>query len=195
MTRILFALCGLWLATACSQQASEQAAPQETATAADAPKSTPERPIVIIETDSGRIVTEFYPQVAPITCDSILSLVNQGFYNGLTFHRVVPGFVLQGGDPKGNGTGDAGFHLPAEFSSRPHVEGSLSMARAGDDINSSSCQFFVCLTTIPHLDGQYNLFGQVISGMEVAHKLERVPRGAMDRPVEPVYIRRMFENK
>jgi peptidyl-prolyl cis-trans isomerase B (cyclophilin B) len=162
---------------------------------ADAPVSTSERPIVILETDSGRVVTEFYPHVAPITCDSILSLVNQGFYNGLTFHRIVPGFVIQGGDPQGNGTGNAGFQIPAEFSDQPHLEGALSMARSPANINSSSCQFFICLAPTPHLDEQYNLFGQVIEGMDVVHKLERIPTGASNRPSEPVYIRRMFENK
>jgi peptidyl-prolyl cis-trans isomerase B (cyclophilin B) len=195
MKRILFALCALCLFGACAQQASEEAATKGASAVADAPTSTPERPIVIIETDSGRIVTEFYPSVAPITCDSVLSLVNQGFYNGLTFHRIIPGFVIQGGDPKGNGTGNAGFQIPAEFSSRSHVEGALSMARSPSDINSSSCQFFICFAPATHLDGQYNLFGQVIEGLDVLHKFERVPRGAADRPDQPVYIRRMFENK
>jgi len=195
MRPIVVALCGLWLLSACAQQAPEEAATKGVTSLPDAPKSTPERPIVIIETDSGRIVTEFYPAVAPITCDSILSLVNQGFYNGLTFHRIVPNFVIQGGDPLGNGTGNAGFQIPAEFSSRPHVEGTLSMARASDDINSSSCQFFICLAAVPHLDGNYNLFGQVIEGMDVVHKLARVPTGAASMPVQPVVIRRMFENK
>ena len=161
----------------------------------DAPVSTPERPIVILETDSGRIVVEFYPHVAPITCDSVLSLVNQGFYNGLTFHRIVPGFVIQGGDPQGTGTGNAGFQIPAEFSDSSHIEGALSMARSPANINSSSCQFFICLAPRPDLDGQYNLFGQVIEGMDVVHKLEQIPTGAANRPTEPVYIRRMFENK
>jgi peptidyl-prolyl cis-trans isomerase B (cyclophilin B) len=161
----------------------------------DAPKSTPERPIVIMDTDSGSIVMELFPDVAPITCDSILSLVNQKFYDGLTFHRIIPGFVLQGGDPKGNGTGDAGFRIPAEFSTRKHVEGSLSMARNMVDINSSGCQFFICLAALPNLDSSFNLFGQVIAGMDVAHKLEKVPTGPGDRPLQPVVIRRMYENK
>lgn len=163
--------------------------------AVEAPKSTAERPIVVLDTDSGSMVMEFYPDVAPITCDSILSLVNQGFYNGLTFHRIIPGFVIQGGDPKGNGTGNAGFQIPAEFSDRSHVEGAVSMARNPVDINSSSCQFFICLADRPELDGQYNLFGKVISGMDVAHKLEKVPTGARNKPLEPLIIRRMYENK
>lgn len=161
----------------------------------DAPTSTPERPIVIMETDWGNIVMELFPDVAPITCDSILSLVNQKFYDGLTFHRIIPGFVLQGGDPKGNGTGDAGFRIPAEFSARKHVEGSLSMARNMVDINSSGCQFFVCLASLPNLDSSFNLFGQVIAGMDVAHKIEVVPTGPGDKPVEPVVMRRVYENK
>jgi peptidyl-prolyl cis-trans isomerase B (cyclophilin B) len=148
-----------------------------------------------METDSGSIVMELFPKVAPVTCDSILSLVNQKFYDGLTFHRIIPGFVLQGGDPKGNGTGDAGFRIPAEFSTRKHVEGSLSMARNMVDINSSGCQFFICLAALPNLDSAFNLFGQVVKGMDVAHKLEHVPTGPGDRPLQPVVIRRMYENK
>lgn len=195
MRKVALMLGFLCLVGACTQESAEQAASQEAPATTGTPHSSVERPIVIIETDSGRIVTEFYPEVAPITCDSILSLVNQGFYNGLTFHRIMPGFVIQGGDPLGNGTGNAGFQIPAEFSSRQHVEGSLSMARGPADINSSSCQFFICLSAVPHLDGQYNLFGQVIEGMDVVHKLGNVPTGAMAKPLEPVVIRRMFENK
>ena len=174
---------------------SNQAKADKMDTGVDAPKSTPERPIVVLDTDSGSMVIELYPDVAPITCDSILSLVNQKFYDGLTFHRIIPGFVLQGGDPKGDGTGDAGFRLPAEFSTRKHVEGSVSMARNMVDINSSGCQFFICLSALPNLDSSFNLFGKVIQGMDVAHKLEKVPTGPGDRPVDPVVIRRMYENK
>lgn len=195
MKTIALLLGVLCFMSACTKESAEQAASQEAPATPGTPKSTADRPIVIMEVDSGTVVMEFYPEVAPITCDSILSLVNQGFYNGLTFHRIVPGFVIQGGDPLGNGTGNAGFQIPAEFSSRQHVEGSLSMARGPQDINSSSCQFFICLAPAPHLDGQYNLFGQVISGMDVVHKIERLPTGNMAKPLEPVVIRRMFENK
>lgn len=191
----------MFLALGCTSGADDTpgAAKNDTTSAtvakAEWPKSTKERPIVVLETDSGTMVMEFYPDIAPMTCDSILALVNRKFYDGLMFHRIVPNFVLQGGDPKGNGTGDAGFKIKAEFSDRKHVEGSLSMARRGDDINSSGCQFFICLKATPNLDGQYNLFGQVIEGMDVAHKLEHVPTGPQNRPEQPVYFRRMYENK
>jgi cyclophilin family peptidyl-prolyl cis-trans isomerase len=193
MKGILVVVLAFALALGCSaQEGTDEAAQGEPV---DAAISTAERPVVVIETDSGTIVTEFYPDVAPVTCDSILSLVNQGFYDGLTFHRIIPGFVIQGGDPQGNGTGNAGFTIPAEFSDRKHVEGTLSMARSPVDINSSSCQFFICLAAVPHLDGQYNLFGQVIEGMDVVQKLAAVPTGQANRPLEPVFIRRMYENK
>lgn len=191
----------MFLALGCTSGADDSpgAAKNDTSAApvakGDWPKSTKEKPIVVMETDSGTMVMEFYPDIAPMTCDSILALVNRKFYDGLTFHRIIPNFVLQGGDPKGNGSGDAGFKIKAEFSDRKHLEGSLSMARGPQDINSSGCQFFICLKPVPHLDGQYNLFGQVIEGMDVAHKLEKVPTGPQNRPVEPVYIRRMYENK
>ena len=129
-----------------------------------------------------------------MTCDSILSLINQRFYDGLTIHRIMPGFVLQGGDPKGNGTGDAGFKLQAEFSTRPHVEGTWSMARGPHSIHSAGCQFFICLGPVPHLDSQYTVFGQVIEGIEVVRKLAQTPTEGPNRPVETVYIRRMYEN-
>lgn len=181
--------------TTAESENAETDTPGEANMNIDAPTSTTDRPIVVMETDWGNIVMELFPDVAPITCDSILSLVNQKFYDGLTFHRIIPGFVLQGGDPKGNGTGDAGFRIPAEFSTRKHVEGSLSMARNMVDINSSGCQFFICLAALPNLDSSFNLFGQVIGGMDVAHKIEVVPTGPGDKPVEPVVIRRMYENK
>jgi peptidyl-prolyl cis-trans isomerase B (cyclophilin B) len=168
----------------------------ETEVASGTPTSTTERPIVMLETDSGTVVLEFFPDAAPITCDSILSLVNQGFYDGLIFHRIMPGFVVQGGDPQGTGRGNAGFTIPAEFSTRQHLEGTLSMARAPNDINSSSCQFFICLAKLANLDGQYNIFGQVVTGMDVVHKLSSVPTSMPgNRPIEPVTILRMYENK
>jgi len=187
---------GLLLAAGCSGQ-SEQAGEgtTEVARMEGAPSSTAERPIVIIETDSGAIVTEFFPDVAPVTCDSILSLVNPKFYDSLTFHRIIPGFVIQGGDPQGNGTGNPGFTLPAEFSTRLHLEGTLSMARGAHSIHSAGCQFFICLDTLQSLDNQYTVFGQVIEGIEVVRKLAAVPTGQMDRPQETLYIRRMYENK
>src|SRR6266436_2788473 len=117
-------------------------------------------PMVTIETEKGKIVFEMYPDVAPKTVARITELVKKGFYNGLKFHRVVPGFVIQGGDPKGDGTGGSGVKLPAEFNKMKHVTGTVAMARAQDP-NSADSQFYICLADQPGLDNQYTIFGQV----------------------------------
>ena len=122
--------------------------------------------IVQLELETGVVTMELYPDVAPKTVESFKNLVSKGFYDGLTFHRVIPGFMAQGGDPEGTGMGNAGFTLPAEFNERKHVRGTLAMARAQDP-NSASCQFYICYGPQPHLDGQYTVFGQVTSGMEL----------------------------
>lgn len=126
---------------------------------------------VVITTKNGVIRFKFYPTDAPNTVKRIIELINAGFYNGLTFHRVVPGFVVQGGDPQGNGTGGSGQHLKAEFNARKHVDGAVAMARAGDP-DSADSQFYITLGVQPHLDRQYTVFGQVIEGMDVARKLQ-----------------------
>jgi len=152
-------------------------------------KRNANNPEIAIETDFGTMKLELYRDVAPTHVDSMLSLIKKGFYDGLTFHRIIDGFMIQGGDPKGDGTGDAGYNLPAEFSKLKHVEGTLSMARASDP-NSASCQFFICLAPAPHLDGQYTIFGQLMDGYETLHKIGKVPVQG-DRPTKTVYIRKM----
>ena len=126
---------------------------------------------VRMETTKGVIEYKFYPKDAPKTSKRIAELVQKGFYNGLTFHRVVPGFVIQGGDPTGNGTGGSGQKIPAEFNSRKHVLGAVAMARSSDP-NSADSQFYVALGDLPSLDGQYTVFGKVISGIEVVQKIQ-----------------------
>ncbi len=126
---------------------------------------------VIVTTNQGVIKYKFYPQDAPNTVKRMIELINQGFYNGLKFHRVVPGFVIQGGDPQGNGTGGSGQKLKAEFNSRKHVEGTVAMARAQDP-DSADSQFYIALSTQPHLDKSYTVFGQVIEGMDVVKKIQ-----------------------
>ncbi len=127
-------------------------------------------PIAVIEMEKGTIVFEMYPDVAPKTVERISHLIDSGFYNGLKFHRFEPGFVIQGGDPNGNGTGGSGVKLPAEFNKKPHVAGTVAMARASDP-NSADSQFYICLAPAHFLDGQYTVFGQVIEGMDVVQKV------------------------
>ena len=126
--------------------------------------------VVTIETEKGTIKFRFYSKDAPNTVARMVQLIQSGFYNGLNFHRVVPDFVIQGGDPQGNGTGGSGQKLKAEFNSRKHVEGSVAMARAQDP-DSADSQFYIALATIPHLDGGYTVFGQVSEGMGVVKKI------------------------
>src|SRR5690349_22896168 len=130
-----------------------------------------------LETDRGNVVIELYPGVAPKTVANFEKLSKDGFYNNLTFHRVEPGFVVQGGDPAGNGTGGPGYELPAEISpTEKHVRGTLAMARRGDQVNpdrkSSGSQFYICLAPAPFLDGQYTVFGGVVEGMNVVDKIK-----------------------
>jgi peptidyl-prolyl cis-trans isomerase B (cyclophilin B) len=130
----------------------------------------------VVDTERGTFVIELYPKVAPKTVENFETLVKKGFYNGLTFHRVVPGFVVQGGDPKGDGTGGPGYTLPAEIDpSEHHLRGSVAMARLPDQANperrSSGSQFYICLEPQPGLDGQYTIFGGVIEGMSVVDKI------------------------
>jgi peptidyl-prolyl cis-trans isomerase B (cyclophilin B) len=132
----------------------------------------------IINTDKGVIIIELYPAVAPKTVANFETLVNKGFYNGLTFHRVVPDFVVQGGDPDGTGAGGPGYTVPAELSTtEKHLRGSVATARQGDEVNptkaSSGSQFYICLEPQPSLDGQYTVYGGVIKGMEVVDKIQK----------------------
>ena len=134
--------------------------------------------------DYGTIKLELYPNIAPITVDNFISLVNDGFYDGLTFHRIIDGFMIQGGDPEGNGYGGSSKTIKGEFSANgvdntlKHERGVISMARGAYDYNSASSQFFIVQTTYPSLDGQYASFGKVISGMEIVDKI------CKDTPVE-----------
>jgi len=125
---------------------------------------------IIVMQKGGEIRVELYPEDAPKTVDSFVTLAKKGFYDGLTFHRVVPGFVVQGGDPKGDGTGGPGYRLKAEFNGKPHLRGTLAMARAQDP-DSAGSQFYICLGPQPSLDGKYTVFGQVTAGMAVVDQI------------------------
>ncbi len=153
-------------------------------------------PIVNIETEMGTIKLELWPDVAHNHVLNFLELVNSGFYTGLTFHRVIKGFMIQTGDPNGDGTGNAGYIIPEEFSNMPHNPGTLSMAR-GHDYNSASCQFFICLARRPDLDGQYTVFGRTIEGLDVVQKIGKVETDKKgkpkDKPLEDIHIIKIWE--
>ena len=144
--------------------------------------------------NGGIMKGELYEDVAPITVENFEKLANEGFYNGLTFHRVIPGFMIQGGCPKGNGTGGPGYCIKGEFTSNgvkndlKHTTGVLSMARAMMP-DSAGSQFFIMVADAPHLDGQYASFGKITEGMEIAQDIVNVKRDRMDCPLEPVKIK------
>ena len=148
-----------------------------------------------IEMEDGGVMTgELYEDVAPKTVENFKKLADEGFYNGLIFHRVIPGFMIQGGCPDGTGMGGPGYSIPGEFTMNgfkndlKHERGVLSMARAMDP-NSAGSQFFVMTSTSPHLDGQYASFGKVLEGMEVADKIVSTPRDMRDKPKTPQVIK------
>jgi peptidyl-prolyl cis-trans isomerase B (cyclophilin B) len=120
----------------------------------------------------GEIRLEFYPEDAPKTVENFVTLAKKGFYNGLNFHRVVPDFVVQGGCPKGTGAGGPGYQIKAEFNKQKHVRGTLAMARSQDP-DSAGSQFYICYGPTPHLDGQYTVFGRVVSGMEHVDRIKQ----------------------
>ena len=150
-----------------------------------------QNPIVTFEMENGgKMVAELYPEVAPNTVNNFISLVQSGFYNGLIFHRVIPGFMIQGGCPNGNGMGGPGYSIRGEFShngvqnSLKHDRGVLSMARAMNP-NSAGSQFFIMHQTSPHLDGSYAAFGKVTEGMDVVNKIAETDTDYNDRPLTP----------
>ena len=146
-------------------------------------------PIVTIEMENGDIMkAELYPEIAPNTVKNFISLVKKGFYDGIIFHRVIEGFMIQGGDPEGTGMGGPGYSIQGEFNYNgfandlKHTPGVLSMARAMDP-DSAGSQFFIMHEAAPHLDGQYAAFGKIIEGMDVVDAIATTKTGAMDRPV------------
>ena len=149
----------------------------------------------IIEVEKfGTIEVELYKDVAPISVDNFVKLANKGFYNGLTFHRIIRGFMIQGGCPKGNGTGGPGYTIKGEFAANgvnnpiKHERGVISMARATDP-NSAGSQFFIMHQAAPHLDGQYAAFGKVTKGIEVVDAIASVQTNYFDAPLQKVVIK------
>lgn len=155
----------------------------------------------IIETKFGNIEVRFFPDVAPNHVNSFIELAKKGFYDGTTFHRVIPGFMIQGGDPNSkdldrskHGMGGPGYTIKAEFNQKPHKRGTLSMARAADP-DSAGSQFFICVADAPFLDSQYTVFGEVVSGIEAVDKIVNVPRDRRDNPLERVEMKvKIVEN-
>jgi len=153
----------------------------------------------IIETRHGNIVLKFFPETAPLHVRNFIYLAESGFYDGTLFHRVIPDFMIQGGDPNsksenraGHGTGGPGYSIEAEFSKLPHKRGSLSMARSRDP-NSAGSQFFICVADSSFLDGQYTLLGEVVEGMEAADRIVDEKRDRRDNPVERVEMKVRIE--
>lgn len=146
--------------------------------------------VAVVETNMGTFSFKFYPEDAPQTVASFKKLANKGFYDGLIFHRVIAGFMMQGGDPTGTGTGGPGYTIKAEFNKHSHVAGTVSMARSGDP-DSAGSQFFVCLAAASHLDGQYTVFGQVIDGMDVVDAIGKTKTDRGDRPIEEVVMKKV----
>ncbi len=154
-------------------------------------------PIVTIEMNNGKVMkAELYPEIAPNTVNNFISLVQSGFYDGLTFHRVIYGFMIQGGCPDGTGMGGPGYHINGEFmmngfrNDLRHKEGVLSMARSMMP-NSAGSQFFIMHKAAPHLDGQYAAFGKIIEGMEVVDEIAGCDTDFSDKPLDPQIIEKM----
>ena len=154
--------------------------------------------MVVIEMENGKTIEiELYPDIAPISCENFEKLVNDGFYDGLTFHRVIPGFMIQGGCPLGTGTGGPGWTIKGEFASNgvkndlKHTRGVLSMARSMMP-NSAGSQFFIMHEDAPHLDGQYAAFGKVVSGMEAVDEIANTETDANDQPRTPQRMKRVY---
>jgi len=180
--------------------------PAATPTAKPADKAKPAaakngEDVAVLKTSLGTIVFRFYEADAPRHVANFKKLAGEKFYDGTTFHRVIPGFMIQGGDPNSkdgdrsnDGIGSAGHTINAEFNSQKHLRGTVSMARANDP-NSASCQFFICVKPASFLDGKYSVFGQVIEGQEVVDKIVAVPRDAKDNPLDKVVMEKVTIEK
>ena len=159
--------------------------------------ATKKNPIVTFEMENGDVIkAELYPEIAENTVNNFISLVNKGFYDGLIFHRVINGFMIQGGCPEGTGMGGPGYSIKGEFAhngvenSLEHTEGVLSMARAMHP-DSAGSQFFIMHKAAPHLDGEYAAFGKVTEGMDIVNKIAEVPTDYSDRPLDPQKIKKV----
>lgn len=176
------------------------AAPQSTPAAATegVPSADASHPVVTIEMDNGAVIkAELYPEVAPNTVNNFISLIQKGFYDGTIFHRVIPGFMIQGGDPDGTGKGGPGYSIAGEFTNNgftnnlQHTEGVLSMARGQNMNDSGGSQFFIMAADYPSLDGEYAAFGKVTEGLDAVQAIVNLPRDASDRPEQPPVMKKV----
>ncbi len=163
-----------------------------TVTRAEAGTKKHKRPVATFETNMGTFKIELFDDLAPKTCRSFMDLADRAFYDGVIFHRVIDGFMIQGGDPTGTGTGGPGYTIPDEFGAGLAHDGPgiLSMANAGP--NTGGSQFFITLVPTPWLDGKHAIFGKVTSGMEVVEAIGKVSTGPGDKPIQPVVIEKLF---
>jgi len=144
--------------------------------------------------DYGNIAIELLPEETPKNVKNIIELADKGFYNGLIFHRVIKGFVIQGGCPKGDGSGDPGYEIEDEILPRQkHLKGTVAMANRGPNTNGS--QFYICLEPLPMLDGRYTIIGRVVEGMDIVDRIGSVQTGQLDRPVENVVMEKVWVDK
>ncbi len=156
-----------------------------------------EKPRVVMETTMGKMILELWPDVAPKHCQSFVHLVGKNYYDSISFHRIIAGFVIQGGDPMGTGSGGPGYTIPAEFSDTlKHDVGILSMARTPDP-NSAGSQFFICLSRerTAALDKQYTIFGKVVEGLDIVDAIGKVKTGSGDKPITPVLMTKVYMEK
>ncbi|MBO9129247.1 peptidylprolyl isomerase [Bacillus sp. 165] len=183
----LYSLCFVFLifvliTAGCGKKEKEEAQPTKKMKVEKNPIVT-----IVMENDE-QIKVELYPNIAPNTVTNFISLVQEGFYDGLTFHRIIPGFMIQGGDPEGTGMGGPGYTIKGEFSSNDfknelkHTEGVISMARTNDP-DSAGSQFFIMVGNTPQLDGEYAAFGKVIEGMNAVNQIAAVETGSADKPL------------
>lgn len=185
---VMMMLCMSILLAGCASPSSKGAANVEV-------QALQEHPIVTMNIkDYGTVTIELYPEKAPNTVNNFVTLANSDFYDGLTFHRIIEGFMIQGGDPEGIGTGGPGYSIPGEFASNgytendlKHTKGVISMARSQSP-DSAGSQFFIMSADSPHLDDKYAAFGEVTSGIEIIEAIEKVATNSMDKPLEDVVI-------
>ena len=194
-TRILFiAVCAIFMSVAVSAQVTPPAPKTVTDTEKETKKIS--SPRAVLETKFGNITLKFFPDTAPGHVNNFIDLAKKGVYDNTVFHRVIPGFMIQGGDPlskdpakrRAYGTGGPGYTIKAEFNDRPHKRGTLSMARGGSP-DSAGSQFFICVKDSAFLDRQYTVFGEVESGMEVVDKIVAAPRDGNDNPNERIEMK------